>query len=220
MSRNFLRPWPAAVVVAVIGFGIARPATADGHDFGDGQGGYGSVDARYEPNRGPEAARRPDGPASHIDEVAGELEAAANELCLELYYNYQANNRFREVYGEAYEILATTRYIHSLEHAGNERKMRQVVAELDGLFRHVCEEVEPWRVLRRRHIGRGGLSAKLEAVGGGLSHMMEDLGLRPGVPTEGPDGPPPREDDVEESPGPVPAPGLARSRGMLLQDRP
>ena len=116
---------------------------------------------------------------SHIDDIAIDLEQRANSLCLELHYNYQHNPGFNETYREAYEILTTAKYLHGLEHAGNHEKMRQVAGDLDGLFHHVERDVAHWTGHHHRHIGHGGLTAKLEDVEESLHHLMDDVGARP-----------------------------------------
>lgn len=115
---------------------------------------------------------------SHIDDLAATLESQANDLCLELHYNYQHNPGFRETYREAYEILTTAKYIHGLEHAGNRDKIRQAVGELDGLFHHVQSDVAGWTGHHHRPVGHGGLTAKLEDVEETLHHLMDDVGVR------------------------------------------
>ncbi len=116
---------------------------------------------------------------SHIDDLAVELEQRANDLCLELHYNYQHNPGFRTVYREAYEILTTAKYIHGLEHAGNRDKLRQAAGELDGLFHHVQGHVSDWTGHRHRTVGYGGLADKVAAVEETLHHLMDDVGVRP-----------------------------------------
>lgn len=119
---------------------------------------------------------------SHIDDLAQDLEADANRLCLELYYNYQHNPGFRETYREAYEILTTARYIHGLEHAGNRQKLTQVAAELDALFHHVEDDVVHWTGHQHRYVAPGGLRHKLANLGGTLHHLLEDMGVRSQFP--------------------------------------
>ena len=116
---------------------------------------------------------------SHVDDIAATLEAQANDLCLELHYNYQHNPGFRQTYREAYEILTTAKYIHGLEHSGNRDKVRQAVSELDGLFHHVQSDVAGWTGHHHRPVGHGGLTSKLEAVQETLHHLMDDVGVRP-----------------------------------------
>lgn len=118
---------------------------------------------------------------SHVDDIAATLEAQANDLCLELHYNYQHNPGFRKTYREAYEILTTAKYIHGLDHSGNRDKVRQSVNELDGLIHHVQSDVAGWTGHHHRPVGHGGLAAKLEDVQETLHHLMDDVGIRPTV---------------------------------------
>ena len=144
---------------------------------------------------------------SHIDDLAIALENQANFLCLELYYNYQHNPGWAETYREAYEILMTAKYIHGLEHAGNRDKIRQAVAELDGLFHHVENDVAHWTAHHHRHVGHGGLTAKLEDVEETLHHFMDDIGARPSSPAPEFEEAPPAG-GVENFPQPVLSPSF------------
>lgn len=56
---------------------------------------------------------------AHVDDLSGRLERLANELCLDLHYNYRHNSGFADVYREAYQVLDTAKYIHAKEHQGD-----------------------------------------------------------------------------------------------------
>lgn len=151
---------------------------------------------------------------SHVDDLAAELTDQANDLCLELHYNYQHNAGFRQTYREAYELLTTAKYIHGLEHSGNREKLRQAVGELDVHFHHVQGHVTDWSGHHHRPVGQGGLTAKLEALEQTLHHLMDDVGVRPAAAGQ---QAPPSALIVEEAPivaprgsyRPGPGPGSA-----------
>ena len=76
---------------------------------------------------------------AHVDDLSGRLERLANQLCLDLHYNYRHNPGFADTYREAYQILNTAKYIHDKEHQGDRAEVARRLDEVDGLFHHVQE---------------------------------------------------------------------------------
>jgi hypothetical protein len=125
---------------------------------------------------------------SHIDDLAASLESQANLLCWEMYYNYQHNPGYRSTYREVYEISQVAKFIHGLEHAHNRERIREEVLRLDRLFHHVQRDVVNWTGHHHRHVGRGGLTSKLESFEETLHHLMDDVGVRSAPAAEGEGG--------------------------------
>ena len=115
---------------------------------------------------------------SHVDDLAGRLERLANDLCLDLHYNYRHNRGFAATYREAYEILTMAQYIHDKEHQGDREEVARRVDELDRLFHHVEDDVRGWSRRNVRQIGRSGMRAKLNQMEATLHHLMNDVGVR------------------------------------------
>jgi hypothetical protein len=115
---------------------------------------------------------------SHVDDLAGRLERLANDLCLDLHYNYRHNRGFAATYREAYQMLATAQYIHDKEHQGDRDEVARRVDELDGLFHHVESDVQGWSRRNVRQIGRSSVRAKLNQIRATLHHLMNDVGVR------------------------------------------
>jgi hypothetical protein len=115
---------------------------------------------------------------SHVDDLAGRLERQANDLCLDLHYNYRHNRGFAATYREAYEILETAQYIHDKEHQGDRAEVARRVDELDGLFHHVQDDIQGWSRRNVRQIGRGGVRTKLGQLEATLHHLMNDVGVK------------------------------------------
>lgn len=134
----------------------------------------------------------------HVDELAMQLERQTNTMCLEMYYNYQRNPGFHETYREAYEILATTKEIHAMEHAGDREGMRQAALRIDELFHHVQDDVRHWARYGQRYFGPGGLRARMDDVEDTLHHLMQDVGANSQIAGGG----------VEETAPPALSPGL------------
>jgi hypothetical protein len=113
------------------------------------------------------------------------LERQANELCLELHYNYPHNPGFAQTYREAYLVLETAKYIHAKEHQGDRAEVARRLDAVDGLFHHVQDDVRRWSRRQNRRIGQGGAQTKLELVESTLHHLMHDVGVKGshGVPT-------------------------------------
>jgi hypothetical protein len=114
---------------------------------------------------------------AHVDDLSGRLERLANELCLDLHYNYRHNPGFAEIYREAYQIFDMAKYIHVKE---NQADRDEVARRLDGLdvaFHNVEGEVKGWSRQQNRQIGQGGAQTKLDMVGATLHHLMHDVGV-------------------------------------------
>jgi hypothetical protein len=143
----------------------------------------------YLTNPGTHVAARPIaiefGGYAHIDDLSARLERLANQLCLDLHYNYRHNADFDHVYREAYQVLAAAKYIHAKEHQGDRAEVARRLDEVDGLFHHVQEQVAGWSRRNHRQIGRSGVQTKLNIVEATLHHLMNDVGVKGahGVPT-------------------------------------
>lgn len=140
---------------------------------------------------------------SHVDDLAIRLEDMANQLCLDLYYNYSHNFEFRVTYGEAYQVLEVARFIHDAEHHEDRDAIRSRLQGLDDLFHHVQDDVRGWSRHHHRQIGTLGILSKMDVLEDTLHHLMNDVGvhLAPGVDEEAPR---PDEHDHEEEQAPVP----------------
>jgi hypothetical protein len=133
-----------------------------------------------------------------VDDLSARLERLANQLCLDLHYNYRHNANFAHVYREAYQVLATAKFIHAKEHQGDRAEVARRLDEVDGLFHHVKEQVGQWSRRHNRQIGQSGLQTKLSMVEATLHHLMNDVGVRGAhIEADEPAG-------VETAPAPVP----------------
>jgi hypothetical protein len=132
----------------------------------------------------------------YIDELAERIESLANELCLDLHHNYRHNPRYKEIYGEAYQLLQTAKFVHAKEHWGDREGLRRSVTRLDELFHHVQQDVVALERREARRIGVHGLEGKTEEMEALIHHMMYDQGIKP------------RHDrDNHDRPGPGRGPG-------------
>lgn len=138
------------------------------------------------------------GAYEHVDELAAALETQTNLLCWTLHRSYQRNPGFAQTYREAYEMRATAKYLHDLEHHhGNRDRIRQVAADLDNQFHHIEQDVAAWSEDNDFHgvRGQGRIVADLRRVEDTLHHLMTDIGMKgqrleaPAQPAAG--GPPP-----------------------------
>jgi hypothetical protein len=131
------------------------------------------------------------GGIGHVDDVVVAFEQSANQMCLEMYYNYRQNPGWNETYREAYEILDTARQIHAMEHSGDREQMRYNVTRIDALFHHVQDDVRHWARFGTQYFGPGGLRARMDEVEDNLHHLMQDIGapapedLQPAPATQG-----------------------------------
>lgn len=116
---------------------------------------------------------------SHVDELSARLEQAANQLCLDLYYNYSHNPGFKETYREAYQLLSKAKYVHGSEHGGDQEAIRQTLGEMDSQFHHVVDDLAGWTRHVHRPIGHGGAGPKVAEIEALIHHLMNDAGVKP-----------------------------------------
>jgi len=146
---------------------------------------------------------------SHVDDLAIRLEDMANQLCLDLYYNYSHNFDFRVTYGEAYQVLEVARFIHDAEHHQDRAAIQKRLGGLDDLFHHVQDDVRGWSRHHHRQIGSLGILSKMDVLEDTLHHLMNDVGvtLAPEVNEEAPR---PDDHDDEHAPAPLSLPTALR----------
>jgi len=145
------------------------------------------------------------GAFSHVDELAVRLEDLANQLCLDLYYNYSHNPDFRTTYSEAYQVLEVARFIHDSEHQHDRTAIRQQLLGLDDLFHHIADDICGWTRQQRRQIGDLGLQSKTALLESVIHQLMNDVGvsLAPDVNEETPH---PEDYHDEQAPSPLQLP--------------
>ncbi|MEX2091469.1 MAG: hypothetical protein WD971_02270 [Pirellulales bacterium] len=136
---------------------------------------------------------------AYVDDLSGRLQQLANQLCLDLHYNYRHNPGFADTYRTAYEIFDTAKYLHAKEHQGDRDDIARRLEELDVSFHAVESEVTSWSRQSKRQVGQGGAQAKLETLGATLHHLMHDVGVT-GVHADAA----PANESSEEAPVPTP----------------
>ena len=139
---------------------------------------------------------------AHIDDLSGRLEKLANELCLDLHYNYPHNPVFAEVYRDAYRVYDTAKYIHHKEHQSDREELRRRLDEVDSDFHRVQAEVRGWSRRHVRQIGQGGAQTKLQLVESSLHHLMNDVGIKGSSHQSGLEAPPPSSGEIAPPPQP------------------
>ncbi|AMV20190.1 hypothetical protein [Planctomyces sp. SH-PL14] len=152
---------------------------------------------------------------AHVDDLAARLEDMANQLCLDLHYNYQHNPGFAETYGEAYQILQAAQWAHAKEHQQDREGLARTLGPMDDLFHHVQQDVQGWQRTHRRQIGQLGIVDKMANMEDLIHHLMHEIGVRPSH-DRGDEIAPPPGGALEQAPppaggirplGPPPAPG-------------
>lgn len=144
------------------------------------------------------------GTFSHVDDLAQRLELLANELCLDMHYNYSHNPGFQETYGEAYQVLQVSQFIHAAEHQHDRAAIQGRLGGLDRLFHHVEDDVRGWSRHQHKQVGQLGILSKMELIESTLHHLMNDVGVRPTA--VGGVEPAPAPGGVEQAPVPTAAP--------------
>lgn len=136
---------------------------------------------------------------TRFEDLSGRIESAANEVCLDLHYNYQANAGYQEVYREAYSLLQQAKALHAAEHHQDRNYIRGAVEALDGLLHHVAGDASRLAPQVVRPIGQYALPDKLAQLESMIHHLMHDVGIAPHA--EGTEQAPP-PGDVEQAPPP------------------
>ncbi len=116
---------------------------------------------------------------SHVDDLAERLVTLANELCLDLHYNYAQNPGYQHVYREAYQILEVAKYMHAAEHRHDRVAIQERLAGTDQLFHHVQGEVRGWSRHHHRQIGQTDMLARMDLIEATMHHLMNDVGVSP-----------------------------------------
>lgn len=142
------------------------------------------------------------GTFQHYERLSDRLETLANQVCLDLHYNYQHNRNYAETYREAYQLMQVAKYIHGSEHRGDRNAIRKSADNLDELFHHAQRELKTWTREERRAVGQYGLLAKIEEMEALIHHLLFDVGIKPDHNRDEP-APPPRD---EVAPPPAPRP--------------
>jgi len=137
---------------------------------------------------------------SQVGDLSGRLERLANELCLDLHYNYAHNPGFSETYREAYQILDAAKSINVKEHQDDRDDIARQVQALDPLFHHVQGEILGWSRNHQRQIGQAGIVAKLDSMEALLHHLMNDIGVKPHSAESMEQAPAPTNDEVAPPP--------------------
>ena len=111
------------------------------------------------------------------DDLAAGLERLANDLCLDLHYNYSHNAGFRETYREAYEILRRAQDINRVTRRHDRHAIAERLNGLDELVHHVQRDVRGWTRNSRRSVGQLSVQARLDMIESTLHHLMHDAGI-------------------------------------------
>jgi hypothetical protein len=151
---------------------------------------------------------------AQVDDLAGYLAELANDVCLDLHYNYRHNQGFEETYRDAYEILTSAQFVQANENQGDRAAVTRSLDEVAGLLHKVQEQVRGWSRQHSRQIGQAGALTKLDAVEAALHQLMSDPGAKGaqglGETAATDDGtqvePVPQPEPVPEEATPVPLP--------------
>lgn len=112
-------------------------------------------------------------------DLVGRLGLLANELCLDLHYNYSHNPGYAETYREAYRILNISKSLQTYERGGNQVEIVRQIQELDPLFHSIQDRLISWNRVHQRQIGQAGLQTKLQIMETLLHHLAYDVGIEP-----------------------------------------
>ncbi len=118
------------------------------------------------------------GSLGHIDELAANTRYLANHITFDMFYNYQFNPGFQQVYAKCYAFRNLAYTIHDLEHTGDHIQMAAAINEMDALFHSLEHDVAGWQRFPRLQIGQGDMRYKMEMLEDMMHHLMNDAGVR------------------------------------------
>jgi hypothetical protein len=119
------------------------------------------------------------GGLNHVDDLSSGLERLANDLCLDLHYNYSHNPGFATTYREAYQLLEAARSIHEIAHRHDVQAIAARIHELDQLVHHVQDDVRGWTRHPHRNVGQLSVHARLDMIESTVHHLLHDVGVAP-----------------------------------------
>ena len=116
---------------------------------------------------------------SHVEDLSGRLATEANDLCLDMHYNYQQNPGFAETYREAYSLLDAAKFLYATENQADRDAVRQHVAQMHEQMHHVQGEIQQWSRQHVHQIASGGAIEKASSAEAVLHHLSYDVGIEP-----------------------------------------
>ncbi len=118
------------------------------------------------------------GGMGHIDMLAENCRYMANHITFDMYYNYQHNPGFQEIYAKCYSFRNLSYIIHDMEHTGDHVEMSAAISEMDSLFHSLEHDLGNWRRTARLQVGQGDIHYKMELLEDMMHHLMNDAGVR------------------------------------------
>jgi hypothetical protein len=102
----------------------------------------------------------------------------ANHITFDMWYNYQHNPYFNEIYAKCYSFRNLSYLIHDMEHTGDHVEMTAAINEMDALFHSLEHDIALWRRTHRLQIGQGDIHYKMELLEDMMHHLLHDAGVR------------------------------------------
>lgn len=125
----------------------------------------------------PEPIRIEFGGFVHIGELAQALPVVANDLCLDMHYNYRGASNFYAAYRDAYAMLTAAKAVEQAEKANDREGVKRQLTIADQLMHQVQRQTQGWVRRHQRQIGEMGIMTKLDISSDMLHHMMYDVGI-------------------------------------------
>jgi hypothetical protein len=156
------------------------------------------------------------GGMSHIDQLAENTRYLANHVTFDMWYNYQFNPGFQEIYAKCYAFRNLSYSIHDMEHTGQHVEMAAAIQEMDTIFHSLEHDIAGWYRTPRLQIGQGDIHYKMEMLEDVMHHLLHDAGVRSQDLIN--QGTPPTPDISVDGVPPVPGAGTGAS--SLVVPRP
>jgi|GEM_PF-1510064 len=206
VSKLFLS---GVVITGLLATGGADSAFAQ---YGPGYSQYGPGYSQYGPRYAP-PSHPPQAPVqyrfgarSHSEQLAADLVAQANDICVLMHNSFQRNPGFRETYREMYDVLQDAQNIRAAVREGVHRNPRRKDDRIASALHHMDEHyhyternIRGWRSGSGYHGSNDSavLRQMLDNFEDTMHHMMEDYGektrLNPEPRRRGRNAPPPHD---------------------------
>ncbi len=127
----------------------------------------------------PTATGVPFGTFCNIELLTQQLEQAANDLLLDLHFNYSHNSQFAVTYREVYCILDAAQTVRTAAKSNRKGKIVRTLKGLDSLAHRLESDIRNWTCKRSYRCGNGSHLEKLSTVQWVLADLMHDVGIAP-----------------------------------------
>ena len=121
----------------------------------------------------------PLGTFTNTEEFALQLQSAANDLLLDMHFNYSHNRQFAATYQKTYTLLEAAQRVRKAAQTNRREEINPTLKDLDGLAYRLQADIRNWNCRPKYRCGKGSLNQKLSTVQWSLADLMHNVGVDP-----------------------------------------